>query len=639
MEHGGLTFYNRQLAYWLDYVASRGGSIKPVILVQTQCDQPKLEKPAPIPDAATSQFDYVSQQGFSAATDFKLPMLEANLAIAVDVLRDGAGPSVIGRGRAAVIDQIRAWHQEDQAREPKDRLHRVLSIDQFDSLCERVGNVTDSRQLLRYLHNIGTVFYDARLFANKIIIDQTWALDAIYTVFDRENCFTQLKYSGGRFTRSLLESLAWSEYSIDEQRLFLSMMRSCNICFVHRAADPERNIEAQYVAPDLLPDRAKVEGDLLGRWTANADEQGQLTYRPDYLHPAAIRTLISKAGDLAAEAGVYWKTGFWFYDTSADASAIVEQVAAGGIEVLRIGTQGAGRQRLLARLHKWIHRNYADLGDIDPDVTIDGAVADITGLSEGEESRTSPEAVLPAPTARIKLTTDGDTRPISGDTDEPDDGSASDLGEGRQLLSPGRALMPKEDVYVSYKHGDQTPEGLAHTTFIDQFCDRLRDAGLKVVRDVNEMSPGERVSEFMAELSAGRRIVVFLSDKYLRSSYCMNELFNIYRSSGHDSNRFLNRVYPVITDGTSIGEPDDRLPYVLHWKKRYETLKPLVDELGGSYLSEADVRDYRMIDNFAKNVSEMIQLVNDKLMPRNLDPNDPEDAEGFNTLVELISKA
>ncbi len=50
----------------------------------------------------------------------------------------------------------------------------------------------------------------------------------------------------GRFTRSLLELLVWQDHRVAEQKLFLSMMRSCGICFVHQKRADEDEDEAEH---------------------------------------------------------------------------------------------------------------------------------------------------------------------------------------------------------------------------------------------------------------------------------------------------------------------------------------------------------------------------------------------------------
>jgi hypothetical protein len=53
-------------------------------------------------------------------------------------------------------------------------------------------------------------------------------------VFDRTRVYSVLLQAKGRFSRALLGLLIWKEHSDSEQKLLLSMMVSCGICFLHR---------------------------------------------------------------------------------------------------------------------------------------------------------------------------------------------------------------------------------------------------------------------------------------------------------------------------------------------------------------------------------------------------------------------
>ena len=74
----------------------------------------------------------------------------------------------------------------------------------------------------------------------------------------------------GRFRRSLLELLIWREYSVAEQEVFLGMMRSCGICFVHRRWRRDAVDDDEYIAPDLLPDRTEIQAELDAMWDFEA---------------------------------------------------------------------------------------------------------------------------------------------------------------------------------------------------------------------------------------------------------------------------------------------------------------------------------------------------------------------------------
>ena len=120
--------------------------------------------------------------------------------------------------------------EEDQKREPAKRQHRLLERAEFDRLCDEVGGVSDKDALLDFLHHNGVMFYRSGLFGDRIVLDQNWALEAIYSIFDREKIL-QLLRGYGRFSRADLEALIWSGFTPEEQKVFLGMMESCGICF------------------------------------------------------------------------------------------------------------------------------------------------------------------------------------------------------------------------------------------------------------------------------------------------------------------------------------------------------------------------------------------------------------------------
>ena len=83
---------------------------------------------------------------------------------------------------------------------------------------------------------------------------------------------------------------------------------STAVCFDDHAADSRRHIEAGYVAPDLLPDRASVADKLDPNWDQNAPYL-ERAWRFDFLSPSLIRSIISAVGQKAGVSAIYWKYG------------------------------------------------------------------------------------------------------------------------------------------------------------------------------------------------------------------------------------------------------------------------------------------------------------------------------------------
>ena len=84
---------------------------------------------------------------------------------------------------------------------------------------------------------------------------------------------------------------------------------------------------------------------------------------------------------------------------------------------------------------------------------------------------------------------------------------------------------------------------------------------------VNVLGLGESISKFMQRIGRADRVFVVLSDRYLRSPYCMFELFEVWRNCRREEAEFVQRVRAYTLPGTNISRPRDRLQYAIHWKE------------------------------------------------------------------------
>src|SRR5262249_30812153 len=141
--------------------------------------------------------------------------LKETLLDAVQWMCGNQGVAKIGPGRAAVKDALEAKLAAGQ---------RLISHQGYLDLCaeaERTGKgrVSNAALLLDYLHDSSTVFYRKGLFGNQIILDQAWALEAIYAVFDRASqTLNKIERNRGRFRRSELTEWVWQKHGVAEQK-------------------------------------------------------------------------------------------------------------------------------------------------------------------------------------------------------------------------------------------------------------------------------------------------------------------------------------------------------------------------------------------------------------------------------------
>jgi internalin A len=286
------------------------------LIIQSQCDRPEEEGQPPLSPEALRGFGYKKILHYSAKGDGTQERgraaLDEALLDAIRWMRGNQPVAKIGPGRAAVKSALEAMQAKKR---------QLISKADYVALCRKVeregkGRVSDPALLLDYLHNIGTVFYREGLFGDRIILDQAKALDAVYAVFDRTSqSFEKIRRNHGRFRRSDLAESVWRKYGVREQALFLSFMEQCGICFTLRRSDREQRIEAEYVAPDLLPERTEPETAALISliWDeAKPDTEAVLSF--NLLPPGLMRTLIARIGADAGFAGQYWRDGLCLYD-------------------------------------------------------------------------------------------------------------------------------------------------------------------------------------------------------------------------------------------------------------------------------------------------------------------------------------
>ncbi len=572
-EENGVPLRNQPLVYWLDYVRSLAGEDSPVIVVQSQCDTSSDRRSDPPRPAGAGFFECCA---YSAKKDRGRETLENYLREAIRHLIDRTGTLQIGRGRARVRQKLYDWRQDDQPLKPEERQHRTLSVADFRALCDQDGGIVSWEHALGYFHQTGVVFYRRDLFSDRIVLDQNWALDAVYSVFHRGKTVPWLRDSG-RFTCEDLAATVWQGHSIEEQKLFLGIMESCGVCF---SCGKTARGEDRYIAPDLLPGFETVKGRLHA-WKEDTDTYTlRLEYR--FFHPAVIRGLMSRIGWQAGDLAEYWKYGLWFKDGKRDSQLLVQfedqsTDAAPGAGALVLKAQGRDPVGLLREIRKAVLQRR--IGEETKELlTLDGVAVDWSRLDR---------EVLPD--SKI------DIRP-----------------------EPLKAGEKPREVFISYAWGDDSPEGKIRGEVVDGLYEALEKDGFRPVRDRNAMQTGELISAFMRRITHADLVVAVISDKYLRSPYCMTEIHGLWQRSLEDAALMAERVVPIVLPDMKMERLRDRVPYVRYWREQLKEMKALHRELGLDLDLETH-REARLVRNFAQDVAGILKFLQDVLMPRKLE--------------------
>ena len=571
-----------------------------MLVIQSKCEERADDKA--VPQALLEGFLGIRSLAFSARTGHGRESLLGTLRDAVSELDERHPTTALGKGWVRVRDELRRRLNEDHV--------RALTKAEFTNLCKGVGGVSDPSVLLEYLHRAGVVFHREHLFRGEIILDQNWALEAIYSIFDRKRCLPRLLAIGtGTFTRSDLDMLAWGPagYSKEEQKLFLSMMESCGICFRWRDTPDGETV---WLAPDLLPahDAEPVRERLQGRLRASDLPRRTIRFIYPFLHDGIVRELLSKVGREAKDAAVYWRTGLYLYESRSEAYALVNAApkptkAEPGAGEIELSVYGDRSDDLAALLHDTIRK-------LDPPPC---EIVDSGNKPMIRYNRVGHPAM--------------DNPPLTPD-------QVNELQAARFTLPAPAPRGAKPSVFISYAWGDDTAAGKQRTTAVESLLKKLEVEGYDVQVDYRKIRMGESIQAFLRQFGTADRVIPIISDKYLDSQYCMFELLSVWQSCSGDTDRFQKRVYPVIMDDAQIGTPLLRGKRAVFWKQRHKELSELQKELGDDF-GEADYRELRLMSQFKAQISDMLYWLNDVLMPRGFDEIQADD---YKTIIEILGR-
>ena len=615
---------NQPLAYWLDYVRTLADEGSPVIVVQSQCDRFADRRPDPSRPGNLGFFECCP---YSAKEDLGREILEAHLRDAMRYLLERNGALAIGQGRAEVRRRLYDWRSKDQKLKPEERRHRTLTLDEFRALCEEVGDIVSWEDALDYFHHTGVVFYQPHLFSHRIVLDQTWALDAVYTVFHRGRTAPLLRDSG-RFTREDLAVMAWPEHSLEEQRLFLDLMKSCGVCF--RCGATAQG-EERYVAPDLLPKFDTVAGRLHAWKDAPGTPTLQLQYR--FFHPAVIRDLMRRIGWRAGDLAEYWKYGFWLKDGQRDTQLLVQfedtsTDEAPGTGVLELKAQGRDPQGLLREIRNMIRGQR--IGEEPEELLIlEGTTVARSALGSVIDGRVLDIEDKPVPAAAFAaFFEDREYSPAEARVK----GEAPAIDVDPQ--PPTEIDKRRREVFISYAWGDESPEGKIRAKVVDALQAALENDCFLPVRDRDQIRPGERISAFIRRLTRADLVVAVISEKYLRSPYCMYEIYRLWQKHQGDADALAQSLVPIVLPEVKVGSFEERLPYLEHWSERAEKLEALIrnPKLRPSSQSWEEVR---LVREFAHHVDDILVFLQDVLMPRKLEAHLDD---GFQAVREALRR-
>jgi internalin A len=220
---------------------------------------------------------------------------------------------------------------------------KTLAWADFKTICQDCKLTTDPSVVLGYLHRAGELFYYQNQFDNQIILDQEWALKAVYAILKRH----RIERYNGIFTLADLMEIWHADnpnLTNEEAQIFLNFMLANKTAF-YTEGSRERGDNPEFVVPQLLPlDKPK----MYSTWQKITDKtQHRIQYT--FLHRDIIERFIIETAHLSNDKA-YWRNGLFIDD--GNNQAVVEVIEAQSNKYIQIECTGSNQTQFLQTIRE-----------------------------------------------------------------------------------------------------------------------------------------------------------------------------------------------------------------------------------------------------------------------------------------------
>ncbi|MEL6195221.1 MAG: COR domain-containing protein, partial [Bacteroidota bacterium] len=297
-------YKNHSIRYWLEY-AKHLGKGSPMNVVQTKVEKEGEEdkrglielyvddfQPEMSFHAVESKEDSPFYNGYGNGEDGKLMH---SLLKGVAYLKDD-------ETIAEPLFNIREFLRSEQ-----EKGRETMPYEEYVGKAKELQVHRPKEMLENWLFKTGVVYYRPGRFNNTIILDQGWAIKAIYTLFDRNKGTPfEIEANKGVFDGALLQRVWQKDYpDQDTHELFVNFMKSCDLCFeIDTGERTPAFKDRKFMAPQLL---TKIRPETVDDFWEGR-EAIHYRYSDEFIHEGVIHSFIVKTAYLATLRDV-WRIG------------------------------------------------------------------------------------------------------------------------------------------------------------------------------------------------------------------------------------------------------------------------------------------------------------------------------------------
>ncbi len=293
----GKNYENEKLRYWLEYTRCFAPE-SPILVLQNKMDAFPQDLYFEYKEGLKEEYPVLDFLALSAKTGKGFRVLEKVLKKTLQ-----NNPAFQSPDLPADWVQVREAIRDLQEKDVK-----TLRLAEFKDICVANEVEKSAATILNYLHDTGVLYYRRGYFQNQIILNQDWAIQAIYKILDRESeYFEELQYEKGNLDYDLLTEI-WEDNTDYERELFVDFMLSAELAFESTESKklypPLR--ERSFVVPQLLPTEKPSDVLYWEKKNATQLQKAEIPYR--FLPKVFIQRFIVKANRFS-EVRLMWQRG------------------------------------------------------------------------------------------------------------------------------------------------------------------------------------------------------------------------------------------------------------------------------------------------------------------------------------------
>ncbi|MEZ4884529.1 MAG: COR domain-containing protein [Chitinophagales bacterium] len=351
-EGGEIRCYdNHSKSYWLHY-ANLLGKESPVVLIQTKTE--KKGHQFHYPQAEYDEFHHLFP--YFDALDFKASIEDWNKNGLNKILASIKAAIEYTKGKAKIPEAYYKLRKAIRERQKNDE--KYLSIEDYLKDVKKINSevaapIEDPMDVLEnWLSKTGVVLFKKGLFHNRIILNQSEVIEAVYTLFKPGTEFYKdIQAKDGQFSGKDLEK-AWKKEHPDraEQDLLLSLMLTCELCFETTPEQKDRHFaefeNRTFITPQFLPTKKPERLEDIEAMLSEKNVQYHVRYQYPMLHYGLIQSFIVQSFILPdksiAKENNLWRYGIYlrsdsqraFVEAHLDDNSITVKVSEEGKPLL-----------------------------------------------------------------------------------------------------------------------------------------------------------------------------------------------------------------------------------------------------------------------------------------------------------------